>query len=83
AEFSDVSHKRGIVSMARSSDPNSAGSQFFIVVSDSTSLDGQYSVFGEVIEGLEIVDLIVSQSKDSNDNPIEKVSMKVSIVRNP
>jgi len=83
AEFSDVTHKRGIVSMARSSDPNSAGSQFFIVVGDSTSLDGQYSIFGEVIEGLEVVDLIVSQSKDSNDNPIEKISMKVSIVRNP
>ncbi|MFQ6010805.1 MAG: peptidylprolyl isomerase [Nitrososphaerales archaeon] len=83
AEFSDVSHKRGIVSMARSSDPNSAGSQFFIVVTDATSLDGQYSVFGEVIEGLEVVDAIVSQPRDPNDNPFEKVSMNVSITTNP
>lgn len=83
AEFSDMSHKRGIVSMARSSDPNSAGSQFFIVVSDSSSLNGQYSVFAEVIEGLEVVDAIVSQPKDSNDNPVEKISMTITITKNP
>lgn len=56
AEFSDIKHTRGIVSMARSSDPNSAGSQFFIVVKDSDYLDGKYSVFGKVIEGMPVVD---------------------------
>ena len=60
AEFNDTSHKRGIVSMARSSDPNSASSQFFIVVKDSTFLDGQYSAFGEVISGMEVADKIAA-----------------------
>jgi len=79
AEFSDMPHKRGILSMARAQDPNSAGSQFFIVVADSNFLDGQYTVFGEVIEGMEVADKIVNVEKDGNDNPREKVTMKVTI----
>lgn len=58
AEFSDISHKRGILSMARAMNPNSANSQFFIVTEDSPHLDGQYSAFGKVIEGIEFVDNI-------------------------
>ena len=79
AEFSDVPHKRGILSMARAQDPNSAGSQFFIVVADSNFLDGQYTVFGEVIEGMDVADKIVDVQRDGNDNPLEKVTMKVTI----
>ncbi len=80
AEFNNISHKRGIVSMARSRNPDSAGSQFFICVADSTFLDGQYTVFGEVIEGMDIADKIVSVKRDRKDNPTEKVTMtKVSI----
>jgi len=59
AEFNDESHKRGIVSMARAQDPNSASSQFFICVADRTDLDGKYTVFGKVIKGMDIVDKIV------------------------
>ena len=79
AEFSDVPHKRGILSMARAQDPNSAGSQFFIVVKDSNFLDGQYTVFGEVIEGMDVADKIVNVERDGMDNPLEKVTMKVTI----
>ncbi len=75
AEFSSRSHLRGIVSMARSQDPNSAGSQFFIVTSDSTFLDKQYTVFGEVTEGMEIADKIVNLERDGNDCPLEKIQM--------
>ncbi len=75
AEFSSRSHLRGIVSMARSQDPNSAGSQFFIVTSDSTFLDRQYTVFGEVTEGMDIADKIVNLERDSNDCPLEKAQM--------
>ena len=60
AEFSNIPHKRGILSMARSSDPNSAGSQFFICVADAFHLDGKYTVFGEVIENIHIIDHIVN-----------------------
>jgi peptidyl-prolyl cis-trans isomerase B (cyclophilin B) len=80
AEFSDKPHKRGIVSMARSGQPDSAGSQFFICVADANFLDGQYSVFGEVTSGMEVVDKIVSQPRDARDNPDERVEMKVKIV---
>jgi len=75
AEFSSRSHLRGIVSMARSQDPNSAGSQFFIVTSDSAFLDREYTVFGIVKEGMEIADKIVNVQKDGNDCPLEKVQM--------
>ncbi len=80
AEFNTRSHLRGIVSMARAMDPNSAGSQFFVVTSDSTFLDRQYTVFGEVIEGMETADQIVSQQRDRNDCPLQEVKMtKVTI----
>ena len=76
AEFSSRSHLRGIVSMARSQDPNSAGSQFFIVTSDSAFLDREYTVFGQVKEGMDIADKIVNVQRDGNDCPLEKVEMK-------
>jgi len=76
AEFNDVPHKRGIVSMARSSDPNSAGSQFYIVVKDSSFLDGQYTVFGKVTKGMDVVDQIVNAPRDARDNPNERIEMK-------
>ncbi|MFQ5444209.1 MAG: peptidylprolyl isomerase [Nitrospinales bacterium] len=76
AEFNDIPHKRGVLSMARSQDPDSAGSQFFICVADSNFLDGQYTAFGEVIQGMDVVDQIVSVKRDSNDNPLERVVMK-------
>ena len=75
AEFSSRSHHRGIVSMARAQDPNSAGSQFFIVTTDSTFLDRQYTVFGEVIEGMDVADKIVNLQRDRNDCPIEEAKM--------
>jgi peptidyl-prolyl cis-trans isomerase B (cyclophilin B) len=67
AEFNDVSHVRGILSMARSQDPNSASSQFFIMVADNTGLDGQYTAFGKAISGMEVADKIV-QSGDAGNN---------------
>ena len=80
AEFNSRSHLRGIVSMARSEDPDSAGSQFFIVTSDSTFLDREYTVFGEVTEGMDIADKIVNLPRDSNDCPQQEAKMvKVSI----
>ena len=75
AEFNSRSHLRGIVSMARSTDPGSAGSQFFVVTSDSTFLDRQYTVFAEVVEGLEIADKIVNLPRDGNDCPLEEAKM--------
>lgn len=79
AEFNPRSHLRGIVSMARATDPNSAGSQFFIVTADSPFLDRQYTVFGEVTEGINVADSIVNQPRDRNDCPLENVKMTVSI----
>ena len=75
AEFNAKSHLRGVVSMARSMDPDSAGSQFFIVTADSTFLDGQYTAFGEVTEGMEVADKIVNLSRDNNDCPLEEAKM--------
>ena len=69
AEFNDVSHKRGIVSMARSSNPDSAGSQFFIVVKDYPSLDRQYTVFGRVVKGMEAADAIVNSPATRTTTP--------------
>jgi peptidyl-prolyl cis-trans isomerase B (cyclophilin B) len=80
AEFNDHPHVRGAVSMARTQDPNSAGSQFFIVVKDAPQLNGQYTVFGEVVKGLEVADKIVSQPRDAQDNPLERIEMTVKIV---
>ena len=76
AEFNDTPHDRGVLSMARSQDPNSAGCQFFIVVKDSHFLDNQYTAFGRVIKGMEVADQIVNVPRDSRDNPNEKVEMK-------
>ncbi|HBW35660.1 peptidylprolyl isomerase [Desulfosporosinus sp. BICA1-9] len=72
----DLKHDRGVISMARTSAPNSASSQFFIVVKASTHLDGQYAAFGKVIEGMEEVDRIVSVPKDRGDKPLEDQRMK-------
>ena len=79
AEFNDTSHKRGIVSMARAQDPNSAGSQFFIVVADSTFLDKQYTAFGKVVRGMDVADKIVNSPRDGRDNPNDRVEMKVRV----
>jgi peptidyl-prolyl cis-trans isomerase B (cyclophilin B) len=75
AEFNSRSHLRGIVSMARAQDPDSAGSQFFIVVKDSKFLDRQYTVFGRVIEGMDTVDKIVNLKRDGNDAPLQDAKM--------
>jgi len=75
AEFNSRSHLRGIVSMARSTDPDSAGSQFFIVTTDSTFLDNQYTVFAEVIEGIEVADTIVNLQRNENDCPLQEAKM--------
>ena len=80
AEFNAKQHRRGILSMARAQDPNSAGSQFFICVADALFLDKQYTVFGEVVSGMDVADKIVSQPKDRMDNPLERIEMKVKIV---
>jgi len=77
AEFNETSHKRGVVSMARAADPDSAGCQFFICVDDSEFLDGQYTAFGKVLSGMEAADKIVSQKRDRNDMPLERIEMKV------
>ena len=80
AEFNDRPHVRGSLSMARSRHPDSAGSQFFIMVAPAPHLDGQYSLFGEVTKGMEVVDQIVSQARDRRDMPLERTEMKVRIV---
>jgi len=80
AEFNKKQHKRGTLSMARSAHPDSAGSQFFICVADAPFLDGQYTVFGEVVSGIATLDAIVSQPRDPRDNPNERVEMTVKIV---
>ena len=80
AEFNDTPHKRGILSMARSQDPDSAGSQFYIVVKDSAFLDGQYTAFGKVLSGMDVADQIVNSPRDRKDNPNERIEMKVKVV---
>ena len=72
----DLKHKRGVLSMARAMDPNSAGSQFFIMVADAPHLDGQYAAFGKVTEGLDTADYIVSARTDWNDRPVEPIIIK-------
>ena len=81
AEFNRISHKRGIVSMARSNSPNSASSQFFIVVKDSTFLDNQYTVFGQVTKGMDVADKIVNAPRGENDRPNKPVAIKSVTVR--
>ncbi|MDP4091041.1 MAG: peptidylprolyl isomerase, partial [Bacillota bacterium] len=67
----NVKHVKGVLSMARAMNPNSAGSQFFIMVDDAPHLDGQYAAFGKVIEGIEAADKIVNVSTDRRDKPLE------------
>lgn len=76
----DLLHHRGVLSMARSMAPNSAGSQFFIMVDNAPHLDGQYAAFGKVIEGMEVADAIVSTKTDYNDRPREQQMMKTVTV---
>lgn len=80
AEFNEKPHKRGIVSMARAANPDSAGSQFFICVKDSPFLDKQYTVFAEVVSGMETADKIVNEPRDRADNPVDRIEMKVKII---
>src|SRR6185503_17353584 len=80
AEFNKNKHSRGALSMARSQDPNSAGSQFFIVLKDSSFLDGQYTVFGKVASGMEIVDKIEALNTDSADAPVDPEEAKMTKV---
>lgn len=77
AEFNDTKHKRGILSAARSQDPNSASSQFFIMHQDSPHLDGQYTAYGKVISGIEVVDKVANAPRDPRDNPNDKIEMKI------
>ena len=76
----DLKHDRGVLSMARTMAPNSAGSQFFVMHENSPHLDGQYAAFGKVIEGIEVVDKICSVRTDYNDKPrIPQVMKKVTV----
>ena len=79
AEFSPTPHERGILSMARSQNPDSGGSQFFICVADARFLDNQYTVFGKVVSGMDVVDAIVSAPRDARDNPNDRIEMKVHL----
>lgn len=76
----DLKHERGVLSMARAMDPNSAGSQFFIMVADAPHLDGQYAAFGKITEGMEAADAIVGQKRNMMDKPdVPRVMKKVTI----
>lgn len=79
AEFNSTPHKRGVVSMARSNDPDSAGSQFYICVADSHFLDWKYTAFGEVVNGMDVADTVVNVKRDGRDNPLERVEIHVSV----
>ena len=72
----ELLHTRGVLSMARTMDPDSAGSQFFVMVADAPHLDGGYAAFGKVIEGMETADAIVSATRDWNDRPKKDQRMK-------
>ncbi len=72
----DLKHTRGVISMARSMNPNSAGSQFFIMHKDAPHLDGQYAAFGKVVEGIETVDEIAAVETDYSDKPLKPVVIK-------
>jgi cyclophilin family peptidyl-prolyl cis-trans isomerase len=80
-EFSTVKHTRGIVSMARSQSRDSASSQFFIMVADYPSLDGEYSVFGQVTKGMDVADKIVSAPKNMNDRPNNPTTIDKIVIR--
>lgn len=76
----NLKHKRGVLSMARSMMPNSAGSQFFVMHADAPHLDGQYAAFGMVIDGMDVVDKIASVNVDYNDRPLKEQIMEVVTV---
>jgi peptidyl-prolyl cis-trans isomerase B (cyclophilin B) len=78
AEFSTKKHVRGVLSAARTQDPNSFSGQFFICIGNPTHLDGQYTAFGEVVSGMEVADKIVSAPRDNGDNPLEKIEMTIT-----
>lgn len=80
AEFNETHHGRGILSAARTPDPNSATSQFFICVADAGFLDRQYTVYGEVLKGMDVADKIVNSKRDGADNPLEKIEMTITKV---
>jgi len=80
AEFTSTPHLRGTISAARTNDPNSFSGQFFICVAPASWLDGQYSVFGEVLSGMDVADKIVSAPRDANNNPFDKISMQIELV---
>ena len=75
----ELSHKRGVISMARAMNPNSAGSQFFICDKDDLFLDGQYAAFGHVIEGMDVVDKIASVKTGFQDRPLNKVVIEKAL----
>lgn len=77
AEFNDTKHVRGILSAARTPDPNSATSQFFIVHGNASHLDGQYTAYGKVVSGLEVVDLVANMPQEDSNRPIDKVSFTI------
>ncbi|MFZ4568810.1 MAG: peptidylprolyl isomerase [Bacteroidota bacterium] len=78
AEFNSISHKRGILSAARGENINSADSQFFICVKDSEFLDGEYTAYGKVLQGMEIVDKVAESSRDkATERPLKKITMKI------
>ena len=76
----NLSHTRGVISMARTSDPNSAGSQFFICDADDTFLDGQYAAFGHVVSGMDVVDKIAASRTGYNDKPVKAVIIQSAVV---
>ena len=80
AEFNDTPHQRGTLSMARSQNIDSGSSQFFICHDNAPFLDGQYTVFGQLISGIDVVDQIVNSERDPRDNPLDRVEMTVSLV---
>ena len=81
AEFNDTPHQRGTLSMARSQNIDSGSSQFFICHDNAPFLDGQYTVFGQLISGIEVVDEIVNSERDPRDNPLDRVEMTISLVK--
>ena len=80
AEFNDTPHQRGTLSMARSQNIDSGSSQFFICHDNAPFLDGQYTVFGQLISGIEVVDEIVNSERDPRDNPLDRVEMTISLI---
>lgn len=76
AEFNDAPFSKGTLGMARSSDPNSAGSQFFICVADCDWLDGQYTAFGAVTDGQDVADSISESARDAHDRPLEEIALQ-------